>query len=288
MIVLQGIDWDLEGQAVEALAERIGAHGHALPNVLAPPTNRGVTAGDLDGDGRTDRAADMHGWATFRGQGAMAVLSRYPLSLTADLTELRWRDLPGASRIGADGSDLLTGPHEELRLSTTAHWVVQVEAPEGPLTLLTHHATPPVFDGPEDRNGRRAGDEIAAWGALLDGALAEVPGGAAAPEGPVVLAFAANVDPQDGDGRGDVIRAFLSRSDIRDPEPRGGGAAEADEAHVGDPALDTVRWEGAGNLRVDYVLAGPGTEPVAAGVEWPARDARSRHAVVWADLRIDR
>ena len=117
---------------------------------------------------------------------------------------------------------------------------------------------------------------------------AAVPGGAPAPSGPVALAFAANVDPLDGDGPGDVLRAFLARADILDPGPRGGGALEAQDAHAGDPALDTVRWEGVGNLRVDYVLAGPGVRPAASGVEWPAPDASSRHAVVWADLEIIR
>ena len=288
VVVLQGIDWDMEGRALAALADRVAAHGHEMPHMLAPSGNRGVPAGDLDGDGRTDRAADMHGWAIFRGQGSMAVLSRYPLALEADLSGLLWRELPGASRTGADGSDLLAGPHADLRLSTTSHWAIRVEMPSGPVTILTHHATPPVFDGPEDRNGRRAADETLVWGALLDGALADVPGGASPPDGPIALAFAANVDPFDGDGPGEAMRAFLARSDIADPEPRGGAASEGDEGHAGDPALDTVRWENVGRLRVDYVLAGPGMRPVAAGVEWPAPEARSRHAVVWADLEVAR
>ena len=38
------------------------------------------------------------------------------------------------------------------------------------LHLLAHHPTPPVFDGPEDRNGRRNHDEAALWTAWLDGA----------------------------------------------------------------------------------------------------------------------
>ena len=286
--MLQDIDWDLEGLALSALADRVAAHGHPMPYRLAPEGNRGRPAGDLDGDGRTDRAADMHGWATFRGQGAMAVLSRLPVTLSADLSELLWRDLPDASRTGADGTDLLSGPHAIQRLSTTAHWAVRVETAEGPVTLLTHHATPPVFDGPEDRNGRRAGDEALVWAAYLDGRLAGVPGGGPAPDGPVALAFAANVDPVDGDGPGAAMRALLSRRDIGDPAARGGGAAEPDPGHRGDPAMDTVRWDGPGNLRVDYVLAGPGMRPVASGVAWPAPDAPARHGIVWADLVIAR
>ena len=288
VIVLQGLDWDLEGRAVAALSDRIAEAGHPMPHALHPAGNRGVPAGDLDGDGRTDRAADMHGWAMFRGQGALAVLSRFPLSLEADLSGLLWRDMPGGAAPGADGSDLLAGPFAALRLSTTAHVAVRVAAPDGPLTLLVHHATPPVFDGPEDRNGRRAAAELGVWGAFLDGKLSNVPGGAPPPEGPVALAFAANVDPVDGDGPGEALRAFLARPDIVDPRPRGGGASEPPDGHRGDPALDTVRWDGPGNLRVDYVLAGPGTRPLGAGLDWPAPDAHSRHAVVWADLAIDR
>lgn len=288
VIVLQGIDWDLEGRAAAALAGRIAEAGHDLPHALHPPGNRGVPAGDLDGDGRVDRAADMHGWGFFRGQGALAVLSRHPLAVEADLSRLLWRDMPGGAAPGADGSDLLAGPFAALRLSTTAHLAVRVDAPGGPLTLLVHHATPPVFDGPEDRNGRRAAAELALWSEYLDGALASVPGGAPAPSGPVALAFAANIDPFDGDGPGEAVRAFLSRPDIADPRPRGGGAAEPRDGDRGDPALDTVRWDGVGNLRVDYVLAGPGTRATDAGLDWPAPGAHSRHALVWADLAIGR
>ena len=57
------------------------------------------------------------------------------------------------------------------RLATTGFWDVPVETPSGQLHLLAWHATPPVFDGPEDRNGRRNHDEAAFWRLLLEGAL---------------------------------------------------------------------------------------------------------------------
>ncbi len=36
------------------------------------------------------------------------------------------------------------------------------------LHLLASHPTPPAFDGPEDRNGRRNHDEIRFWNDYLD------------------------------------------------------------------------------------------------------------------------
>ncbi len=293
VLALQGLDWDAGGLAVAAIGEALAAAGHAMPHVLARPTNRGVPAtadGDLDGDGRTLEGDDMHGWARYTGQGAMAVFSRHPLGEVVDLSGVLWSDLPGARGVGADGSDLLAGPYAGLRLSTTAHWAVPVILPRGTVWAAAHHGTPPVFDGPEDRNGRRSADEAAVWGAWLDGALAEVPGGAPAPDGPVVLLMAANVDPLDGDGLGDAMRALLNRPDLADPAPRGAARPEVADGHAGDPALDTVDWpdppDGPGNLRVDYVVPSAELIVTGAGLAWPPEAAASRHAIVWVDVAL--
>ena len=293
VLAMQGLDWDAEGLAIGALGAALEAAGHPMPFVHAGPTNRGVPAtqdGDLDGDGRTFEGDDMHGWARYSGQDGMAILSRFPLGEVADLSRLLWSDLPNARRAGADGSDLLEGPYAGLRLSTTAHWAVPVELPGGRITVAAHHATPPVFDGAEDRNGRRAADEAALWGAWLDGALAEVPGGAPAPEGPVVLLMGANVDPEDGDGLGAAMQALLDRPDLIDPAPRGPARPAVADGHSGDPALDTVDWpdppEGPGDLRVDYAIPSADLRVVASGVEWPAEGAASRHGIVWVDVAL--
>lgn len=293
VLALQGLDWDEGGLAIGAVVAALDAAGHPMPHVHAGLVNRGVpvtASGDLDGDGRTWEGDDMHGWARFAGQGSMAILSRYPLGEVVDLSGLLWADLPGARREGADGTDLLAGDYAALRLSTTAHWAVPVDLPGGRVTVAAHHATPPVFDGPEDRNGRRAADEAAVWGAWLDGALAGVPGGAPAPEGPVVLLMAANVDPEDGDGLGGAMRALLERPDLTDPAPRGAPRPAVADGHAGDPALDTVNWDdppdGPGDLRVDYAIPSAGLRVVASGVEWPAEGAASRHAIVWVDVAL--
>src|SRR3546814_458843 len=51
----------------------------------------------------------------------------------------------------------------QLRLSSKSHWDVQIETPTGTVHLLASHPTPPVSDGPEDRNGARNAGEIRLW-----------------------------------------------------------------------------------------------------------------------------
>jgi 3-phytase len=55
---------------------------------------------------------------------------------------------------------------EELaafRLSSKSHWDVPIEIGGAVVYVLVSHPTPPVFDGPEDRNGTRNNDEIRFW-----------------------------------------------------------------------------------------------------------------------------
>jgi hypothetical protein len=229
----------------------------------------------------------------------MAILSRLPID-TAGVTDLSgrlWRDLPGHL---IDGAGLSPAAQEVQRLSSTGHWVVPVLLPSGDrLTLLAWQATPPVFDGAEDRNGRRNHDEAAIWLRLLEGALSEAP-----PQAPFVLIGNANLDPADGEGRADALLSLLSDPRLQDPRPASsGGAAAATPGQAGDPALDTADWPetsdagtpGPGNLRVDYVLPSADLRVTAAGVWWPApgdpaaaeATLASRHRLVWVDVETD-
>lgn len=290
VLVLAGVDWDLERHTIRALADAIGGY----PHHFAERPNRGIDSGaDLNGDGRLGGGEDAHGYAEYAGQSALAILSRLPIDRTEvrDFSQMAWADLPGnlASPLDPPGR----------RLSTTAHWSVPVIMPDGQaLHLLTWHATPPVFDGPEDRNGRRNRDETALWLSLLEGALGPVPER-------FVLMGGANLDPVDGDGVPDALLSLLSHADVQDPKPTslGGSIAAAADGganlrHLGDPRLDTVDWpddgRGPGNLRVDYVLPSAGLTVVASGVFWPLADhslsgdvvRASRHRLVWVDLSI--
>ena len=290
VLVLAGIDWDLEGHALTALVERIDGYPHRF----AARPNRGIDSGDdLNRDGKRGGPEDAHGFAEFAGQEGLAILSRLPLDLAAwrDFSTMAWQDMPQTLALDDTPPD--------RRLSTTAHWMVPISMPGGGrLSLLVWHATPPVFDGPRDRNGRRNHDETAFWLHYLDGAFG-------APPKDFVLMGAANLDPVDGDGRPDALDTLLTDPRIRDPRPGSTGAvlaAAADggvnSAQQGDPALDTVDWPDEpgrpGNMRVDYVLPAARLAVLDSGVLWPAPGASlrgdvelaSRHRLVWVEIGL--
>lgn len=286
VVLLTGFDHDPSGAALQAYRDLLRAEGLAYPHSTAARPNSGMRSGlDLDGDGRLGEGEDAQGYGRFPGAGGMALLSRVPLGEVRDLGGVLWRDLPGGTPVlpSAEAAKV-------QRLSSVAHWDVPLMLETGPLHLLTLAASTPVFDGPEDRNGKRGQDELRLWQAYLGGAM----GGP--PAGPAVVIGRLNVDPLDGEGRREVLRELL-RATLVDPHPTGpGGLAEADATHKGPPAEDTADWDGPGNLRVDYILPEARLTVQSAGVLWPvegkllgglelatARRA-SRHRLVWVDL----
>lgn len=279
IIALQGIDWDLDGLTLSALADRLRENGVDYPYQFANQPNSGLeTELDLDGDGRTHGPGDAQGWGRFTGQNGLAVLSRYPIAMqeAQDFSTVLWRELPGAELPVTDAGPYPSEQAQSIqRLSSVAHWVLPIDTPVGPLDLMTFHAAPPVFDGPEDRNGLRNKDELRLWSAVLDGKLG--PGR----KGPFVIAGDANLDPTRGDGRKEAILELLADQRLQDPKPA-------------DPngKLTTVVWKSVGPMRVDYVLPSTHWTVVEAGVYWPAAgtkeretaESASRHRLVWVDL----
>ncbi len=83
------------------------------------------------------------------------------------------RTLPGALLPEVDGKPFPSPQALAVqRLSSVGHWDVPVLLGAGKrLHLLAFAAGPPVFDGPEDRNGKRNHDEVAFWSLYLDGRL---------------------------------------------------------------------------------------------------------------------
>ncbi|PIE13208.1 MAG: endonuclease [Rhodobacterales bacterium] len=295
VIVLGGVDFDHQNVALAALRDEVAKAGHSLPYMFSCRPNAGMATGlDLDGDGRLGEGEDAQGFGHFAGDGGLAVLSRYRLAEEdlRDFTPLLWRDLPGAMLPTDPAKPDRLFPSEAVydvqRLSSTAHWILPVEIPGGRLDLMIWKAGPPVFDGPEDRNGRRNHDENRFWSLLLEGAFGPVPQD-------FVLLGGANLDPVDGDGRHEAILSLLADPRLQDPKPAGHGGVR-DPAHRGNPALDTVDWpeDGPGNLRVDYVLPSATLNVVGAGVFWPAPDSNlhdlaataSRHRLVWVELDL--
>ena len=275
VLALQGIDFDLTNEALKRLAEAAG-----YPHFFARRPNSGLpTDHDMDGDGRLGGPRDAQGYGRFSGQGGMAVLSRHRVMAddVADLSAILWVDIPDPLLPVSNGAPFPSPEAQAVqRLSTTGHWIIPIALPDGRFDLMTFHASPPVFDGDEDRNGRRNHDEIRLWQQVLDGQVS------AAHSERFVIAGDANLDPVDGDGIKTAIRKLLADPRVQDVTPKGVFGT------------DTVDWPDPvpGNLRVDYVLPSTHWRVLDAGVLWPAADdpmaetvaTASRHRLVWVDL----
>ncbi|MCA0042018.1 endonuclease/exonuclease/phosphatase family protein [Celeribacter sp. ASW11-22] len=274
VLLLTRFDTDMDGHAARAFAATLG-----YPYVFSRWGNSGMeTRRDLDKDGRTGEPEDAQSYGHFRGQGGMVLLSRLRILLddVRDFSEMLWRDLP-ANNIPADYFD--EDDLSVLRLSSTGHWDVPIQWGGHEVHLLMYAATSPVFDGAEDRNGRRNADETRFWSLYLDGALDSVP-----PD-PVILLGNSNLDPVDGEGQHEVMKALLANPRLQDPKPSSShGLENANPEHAGDPSLDTADWSDPipGNLRVNYVLPSSDLTVVDSGVEWAETDPQ--HGLVWVDI----
>lgn len=331
ILLLNEFDRDAEGCALDAFAALLSRSGDDAgrgvtgepvdyPHRFHAPVNTGVPSHrDLDGDGRTTGPGDAWGWGAFPGQYGMAILSRYPIRAEEARTWqlFRWSSLPGALRPSLPDGALF---HDDetwglLRLSSKSHWAVPIDTPNGALALIAAHPTPPVFDGPEDRNGRRNHDEIRLLHAIATEPSAEWlvddAGRAAGVSArmPFVIAGDLNADPADGAARREALLALLADERVQDPRPRSDGAVSAaktqgagNQRQKGNAAHDTADWRdtrGPGNLRVDYVLPSIGLEVTGSGVFWPEpgtpgvdlmasgkRAVSSDHRLVWVDIRL--
>ncbi|MGB3408692.1 MAG: endonuclease/exonuclease/phosphatase family protein [Jannaschia sp.] len=276
VILLLDFDWDLDGLAVAALQTVLAERGAPYPHHVALRPNSGQPSGfDLDRNGRWGEGRDALGYGRFTGDGAMVLLSRVPLGAVTDHSDRLWTaENPGAESVLPEGAGSV------VPLASVAQWVVPLRVEGADITLVTMSANTPVFDGPEDRNGLRNADELA-FVARLAETLAM----------PIVLGRA-NLDPADGDGTRGAIEALLAHPALQDPRPRGDGGGGA--GHRGDPALDTMDWDGPGPLRVDYVLPSRALTVEGSGVLWPAPDdpfaavvaTASRGRLVWVDIAL--
>jgi 3-phytase len=346
VLLLNEFDYEPEGALVEAFQRNYLSVAQAddlepieYPYSFVAPSNTGVASGfDLDNDGSawTDPAEggdgnDAFGFGTFEGQHGMAVLSMLPID-EANVRTFRtflWQDMPGAllpdDPATEEPADWYS-PAESaaFRLSSKSHWDIPLDWGI-PVRFLVSHPTSPVFDGEEDRNGRRNHDEIRFWTDYISGGdtadyIHDDVGVGGGLEGHTAFVIAGdlNIDPFDGDGIHGGIIALLEHPFVNDEfVPTSEGAVEqaelqggANALHEADPAADTADFEDAddsdtapGNLRVDYVLPSGDFVVVGSGVHWPRSDDRtfppvgvvdpetctfpsSDHRLVWVDLAI--
>ncbi len=281
ILLLAGFDTDFDGVTAKAFADFVdGGYAYTFSTV----GNAGVPSTfDLDRDGRSGEPEDAWAYGDFRGDGGLAILSKLPIQYDAirTLTDLRWTELPRTRMPRSYFDPDAAAAHP---LSSHGHWIVPVNRGGGAqIDLLAFKAATPVFDGPEDRNGRRNADEIALWRHYVDGALP------LKPRRPFVIVGNANLDPVDGEGRHGEIIALLNHPAVQDPmpaSPHGGDIANPE--HHGDPRFDTVDWRDPepGNLRVDYVLPSTDLSVADSGIAWveKAKGAVFAHGLVWVDL----
>lgn len=286
VLLLHDIDLDAGGATAAALGRFLAQNGAPYAHILAPMPNAGVPSGlDLNGDGRLGRANDALGYGAFRGQGGMVLLSRLPIisEELIDFTGLLWRDLPGASLPKrSDGTAFPSAAALEVQpLSAVGAWAVPLRLPGGAgrLWVMAFHASPPVFDGPEDRNGRRNADELHLWAQALDGTLAP-----ALPGQYFALMGVTNIDPHLGEGRRDGLQRLAQHPRLH---------TDAQSPHLG---LPTVDWSGLGlGLRqASRIFPARSLQLRGGGVMWPAPQSpkaaifakASRHRPVWLDIAI--
>lgn len=326
VLLLNEFDYDAQGQAADAfregyleVAQREGGEIAVYPHVFVAPSNTGVmpdTPQDFDNNGEPGQGGnDAFGFGNHPGEFAFAVFSKYPI-VTEDIRCFQaflWRDMPGAL-LPVDpetGEPWFTDEELALfRLSSKNHCDIPIRVGDDVLHVLASHPTPPVFDGPEDRNGRRNHDEIRFWADYVstnpdDAAYIVdddgIAGGAVADE-PFVIMGDLNSDPFDGDSVPGVMESLLQAERVNarlTPLSQGGVEASildglVNATHGGNPAFDTGDFsEPPGNLRIDYVL--PSSTVTSSGVFWPPRSnpqgqvaaEASDHRMVWADLDFE-
>lgn len=265
-----------------------GAAPIEYPYAFIAPSNTGVPSGkDLDNSGGAPGGPnDAFGFGFFPGQFGLVVYSRYPIDYENVRTFqlFKWQDMPG---------NLIPTPFYSpdevgiLRLSSKSHWDVPIEVGGKTVHFLVSHPTPPVFDGPEDRNGRRNHDEIRFWADYVTPGKAgyiyddENRRGGLKPGELFVIAGDQNSDPLDGDSIPGSIQQLTEHPLVNAKlTPASAGAVEAttlqggaNTTHESDPAHDTADFaDGApGNLRADYVLPRKNLQLVDAGVFWPVQ-----------------
>ena len=305
VLLINEIDFDFEPRRNAALFLerylRVSQNGQEpidYPQIFFEPVNTGVPTGrDLGNDGKTDGPADAYGYGRYPGQYGMALYSRFPIDAkkARSFGGFLWKDMPGnLMPDGRAGKPAWYSPEEAaiFRLSSKSHWDVPIRIGETTVHVLCAHPTPPVFDGPEDRNGRRTFDEIRLLADFIRGGESAsyliddqhrpgpLPAGAL-----FVVMGDMNADPiKDQALYGQpAISQLLGLERIHDPAPTQVGSEPSPPG--GRSAWSNRKTCGFG--RIDYVLPSVELKVTGAGVFWPGRDDPLRSLVEGSDPSSD-
>lgn len=291
VLLLNEFDYDAAGTGATRLNDRFfnvsqgaGRVPQNYPYRYVAISNTGIHSGfDLDNNsivndtpGGEIYGGDCLGYGEFPGKYAMAVFSKFPIDLAGVRTfeTILWKDQPGALiPPGYYSEDEL----EIFRLSSKSHWDLPISVDGKIFHFLVSHPTPPVFDGAEDRNGRRNHDEIRLWADyLIPGAGGYLGGGL--PEGSrFVIAGDQNADPT----RGDSVNAAINQL-LNHPRVDSAFVPVRTGTPSGSARFDTATF----NLRVDYVLPSKdGFEIQDGAVFWPASGQDGSSLITVSDHR---
>ncbi|MBW4674419.1 MAG: phytase [Desmonostoc geniculatum HA4340-LM1] len=331
-------EFDYSPQAVQLFKQNYlaisqnGATPVDYPYFYIAPSNTGIASGfDLNNNGtavttpgEAGYGDDALGFGNFPGQYGMLLLSKYPID-TANVRTFQnflWKDMPNALLPDNSATPQANDWYSQeelavLRLSSKSHWDVPIQVNGETIHVLASHPTPPVFDGPEDRNGKRNHDEIRFWADYItpgdsnyiyddQGKTGGIDAGSS-----FVIMGDQNADPFDGDSVDYAIRQLLQNPSINTniiPTSLGGPQQAALQGganvnHAGNPAFDTADFgdnttlSNPGNLRSDYVLPSADLKIANSGVFWPLNTdptfspvgtfpfPSSDHRLVFADVQ---
>jgi len=323
VLIVQEMDQDYSGgsQGLGTNARRFlnayinqGSIAIFYPYFFTDSCNTGVLSGlDLNHDGiiatpansgTREYGEDCFGFGMFPGQYAMVIYSRFPIDSDSIRTfqKFLWKDLPGqhmpANYYSEQAIDI-------LRLSSKSHWDVPVLIQNKRVHFLLSHPTPPVFDGKEDRNGRRNFDEIKFWLAYIAGnpAIYDDKGRAARlyRADNFIIAGDLNASPDNGvfyDGvyAIDQLLKYPLLTDTGSWLTSPGGAEGGHAGPPDFPERNTSRFSRGLTLRLDYLLVSDQVKVHDGGVFWPAAkedpagsvlaEKASDHRLVWLDIRL--
>jgi hypothetical protein len=335
ILLINEFDYDSAGTALRLFQTNYLAVPHNgsapidYPYTFTAPSNTGIASGhDLNNNGVVNSVPntpgygdDALGFGDFPGQFGMAVYSKYPIDLDNVRTfqHFLWKDMPG-NRMPPGWYD--AEEQAILPLSSKSHWDLPIAIGKSTIHFLVSHPTPPVFDGAEDRNGRRNFDEIGLWADYVTpGAGGYIyddngtRGGLAAGES-FVIAGDQNSDPLDGDSIPGATQQLIDNPGINTSHtPSSEGGVEAarlqgglNSSHRSPPDQDTADFcdtqapppcSGPGNLRADYVLPSNDLRIRDSGIFWPVSSdplyrltgpgfpvPSSDHRSVWVDVKV--
>ena len=269
------------------------------PFIYLAPVNTGVRVPDL----LASKRFSHFGFGRYPGQYGMVLLSKFPIKSDQVRTfqHFLWQDMPGhLMPTDAKGNAWYdTNAQRTMRLSSKSHWDIPLDICGQDFHVLASHPTPPVFDGDEDRNGRRNHDEIRFWRDYLDAEANSYHyddqgkrGGIKA-NVPFVILGDLNASAVEGNAHPSAISQLLNHERVNDytaPTSEGGRENKPNNPHS---ESHTAGW----GMRADYVLPSSDTLVTTSGVFWPVqndelsrlvkdRKASSDHRLVWAELEL--